>query len=220
MKGDLYASRLLPDRFRRKRRYALGKLSGKASVDHNLKRLGIELSPAEKKLLLQRIIELGDKKHTVGTQDLPLIIADLLKQPEESRIRVEHYDVNVSSTELPRAQVTVAFRGKTAKAEANGDGGYDAFMNALRKAMKDAYDLELPRLLDFRVRIAPGGRTTALVETIIRWDNPAEDDDYVTIGVDSDQMAAAVIATEKMLNSIVPAPSKSAKSKRKQKSNS
>jgi len=217
MKGDLYASRLLPDRFRRKRRYALGKLSGKASVDHNLKRLGIELSPAQKKLLLQRIIELGDKKHTVGTQDLPLIISDLLKMPAESRIRIEHYDVNVNSDELPRAQVTVAFRGKTSKAESTGDGGYDAFMNALRKAMQETYSLELPRLLDFRVRIAPGGRTTALVETLIRWENPDEEDDVITtIGVDSDQMAAAVIATEKMLNAIVPAPSKS---RRKQKAN-
>jgi D-citramalate synthase len=59
------------------------------------------------------------------------------------------------------------------------------------------------------VRIAPGGRTTALVETLIRWENPDEEDDVITtIGVDSDQMAAAVIATEKMLNAIVPAPSK------------
>ena len=32
MKGDLYASRLAPTRFGQKRRYALGKLSGKASA--------------------------------------------------------------------------------------------------------------------------------------------------------------------------------------------
>ncbi len=42
-KGDLYASRLAPARFGQRRRYALGKLSGKASLDHNLKALGIEL---------------------------------------------------------------------------------------------------------------------------------------------------------------------------------
>ena len=35
-KGDLYATRLAPQRFGRERRYALGKLSGKASLDHNL----------------------------------------------------------------------------------------------------------------------------------------------------------------------------------------
>ena len=36
LKGDLYTTRLAPARFGQKRRYALGKLSGKASVDQNL----------------------------------------------------------------------------------------------------------------------------------------------------------------------------------------
>jgi len=205
-KGDLYASRLSPDRFQRRRQYALGKLSGKASVDHHLKRLGIELAPAKRKLLLKRIIELGDKKHTVGPEDLPLIIAEILKTPSESRIHITHYHVTVASNDLPEAEVTVAFQGKTAKAHGTGDGGYDAFMNALRQAMA-SYDIELPHLVDFRVRIAPGGRTEALVETVIRWEGIRETEEtFSTLGVDSDQMAAAVIATEKMLNSILSHP--------------
>jgi len=205
-KGDLYASRLSPDRFQRRRQYALGKLSGKASVDHHLKRLGIQLPPAKRKLLLKRIIELGDKKHTVGPEDLPLIIAEILKTPSESRIHITHYQVTVASNELPEAEVAVAFQGKTAKAHGTGDGGYDAFMNALRQAMT-SYGIELPHLVDFRVRIAPGGRTEALVETVIRWEGITETEEtFSTLGVDSDQMAAAVIATEKMLNAILPHP--------------
>ena len=35
-KGDLYANRLLPARFGRRRRYALGKMAGKASLEQNL----------------------------------------------------------------------------------------------------------------------------------------------------------------------------------------
>ena len=64
------------------------------------------------------------------------------------------------------------------------------------------YGIEVPRLADYRVRIPPGGRTEALVETRISWGDDATGGSFSTIGVDSDQTAAAVIATEKMLNII------------------
>jgi len=201
-KGGLYESRLAPKRFGRKRRYALGKLSGKASVDQNLAGLGIELRPAERDLVLQRIVELGDKKHSVAPEDLRFIIADVLKTPAEQMIRVERYRVHVDSTALPRAEVVVAYRGEQVQAEAGGSGGYDAFMNALRKAAKKL-GIDVPRLQDFRVRIPPGGRTSALVETVITWRGKGKEDGWSTLGVDTDQLAAAVIATEKMLNAVV-----------------
>jgi len=204
MKGDLYASRLAPARFGQKRRYALGKLSGKASIDANLKTLGIELEPAERDLVLQRIIELGDKKNTISAQDLPYIIADVLKSPDRHAFRVESYEVKVGTGQAPEAAVVISYRGRTARAKGRGDGGYDAFMNALRKATK-RFGVEVPRLEDFRVRIPPGGRTTALVETVITWRSEAHSEGtFSTLGVDSDQLAAAVIATEKMLNAIAP----------------
>mgnify|MGYP000856861396 CR=1 FL=1 len=116
----------------------------------------------------------------------------------------------VASGEAPSAEVAVAYRGLLEKAEAAGDGGYDAFMNALKKAVRPL-ELELPALTDYRVRIPPGGRTGALVETTITWkvetSSPASrrlvGETFTTLGVDSDQLAAAVIATEKMLNAIV-----------------
>lgn len=206
-KGDLYHSRLEHGRFGRARRYALGKLSGKASLDHNLQRLGIELPTADRELVLRRIIELGDKKHVVSPEDLPYIIADVLKTPTEQMLRIHDYRVSVGHEETPAAEVTLAHEGNFEKAEASGDGGYDAFMNALKKAAR-AFDLEIPKLADFKVRIPPGGRTGALVETQVTWKpapgktNPGPGETFTTLGVDSDQMAAAVIATEKMLNLI------------------
>jgi D-citramalate synthase len=202
MKGDLYASRLAPDRFGGRRKYALGKLSGKASLDHNLKSLGIALPPEDRELVLRRIVDLGDKKHTVVAEDLPYIIADVLKTPEEQLVRVQHYRVSVATGEPPCAEVTLTYKRHTAKAEAQGDGGYDAFMVALRKAAKDL-GLEVATLSDFRVRIPPGGRTAALVETLITWRREGRArNTFTTLGVDSDQLAAAVIATEKMLNAL------------------
>ena len=84
-------------------------------------------------------------------------------------------------------------------------------MNALKKAAKK-FSIEVPRLEDFRVRIPPGGRTTALVETIITWKSDRHDEGtFSTLGVDSDQLAAAVIATEKMLNAVAPRAKRPAK---------
>ena len=201
-KGDLYASELAPDRFGERRRYALGKLSGKASLDHNLKNLGIVLPADDRELVLQRIIDLGDKKHTVVAEDLPYIIADVLKTPEHQRVRVKDYRVEVSTDAAPQAEVTLAYKRRTAKARSKGDGGYDAFMSALRKAAKKL-EIDVARLADFRVRIPPGGRTTALVETLITWrPDDADAESFSTLGVDSDQLHAAVIATEKMLNAL------------------
>jgi len=200
-KGELYGSRLAPQRFGRARRYALGKLSGKASVDHNLRALGVELSDEARDTVLQRIIELGDRKHTVVPEDLPYILADVLKTPDEQLVRVEDWRVHTARGELPHAEVAVTYLGEVEKADGGGDGGYDAFMHALRKAVR-RFGIEVPRLDDFRVRIPPGGRTGALVETMISW-RADGDETFATIGVDSDQMQAAVIATEKMLNAVV-----------------
>ena len=115
---------------------------------------------------------------------------------------MQDYRVAVATGEPPFAEVTLSYKRHTAKAEAQGDGGYDAFMVALRKAAKEL-GLEVALLTDFRVRIPPGGRTAALVETLITWCREGRaKNTFTTLGVDSDQLAAAVIATEKMLNAL------------------
>jgi D-citramalate synthase len=78
-------------------------------------------------------------------------------------------------------------------------------MDALRK-IASANNISLPELLDYQVRIPPGGKTSALVETIITWSGSAQNnqtDSFRTIGLDSDQISAAILATEKMLNLIL-----------------
>ncbi|MBI79610.1 MAG: 2-isopropylmalate synthase [Gammaproteobacteria bacterium] len=202
-KGNLYETKLAPKRFGRERRYALGKLSGKASLDHNLAKLGINLSEKNKKIVLNRIIELGDRKHNVVPEDLLMIIADVLKTPSDQIIRIENYKIKISSNSIPEAYVSIKYKGKEFSASGKGDGGYDAFMTALKEATNH-FKLYLPLLADYRVRIAPGGKTEALVETLIRWGSKDDESkSFVTVGVDSDQTAAAVIATEKMLNIII-----------------
>ena len=65
-KKNLYFNDLMPERFGRKRKYALGKTSGKANIEKNLQELGLELNQEDLKKVTQRIIELGDKKEFEG----------------------------------------------------------------------------------------------------------------------------------------------------------
>ncbi len=208
-KVSLYTTELHARRFGRRASYALGKLAGKASVEQNLRLLGIKLPPASRDLVLQRVVELGDKKHSVTIADLPLLIADVLKTPEAELVKITGWEFHSSRGEMPSASVRVAYRGRSFEESSEGDGGYDAFMKALAKAAR-RHGLALPELVDYKVRIPPGGKTGALVETVITWKGGPRALPFSTLGVDSDQLAAAVIATEKMLNLVASrAPARS-----------
>ena len=92
-KGGLYKSKLAPSRFGRRHSYALGKLSGKASLENNLKELGIQMSEDNLKKVLAKVIELGDQKKIVTAEDLPFIIADILKRPESEGQKMKKVEI-------------------------------------------------------------------------------------------------------------------------------
>ncbi|WCL48202.1 alpha-isopropylmalate synthase regulatory domain-containing protein [Leptospira sp. GIMC2001] len=201
-KGNLYANPILPERFGRFRSYALGKLAGKASLSENLKRLGLVLSQEMEKAVLDRIIELGDQNKTVTPEDLPFIIADLSGNAENIVFKITRAKVESGVGIKPSAEITVNYKGQDFSANGKGDGGYDAFMTALRE-ITDSLSITLPALEDYEVRIPPGGMTNALVETVITWKKSDDPIPLRTIGVDSDQQIAAMKATEKMMNLIL-----------------
>ena len=116
-----------------------------------------------------------------------------LKGQELTIFRGIYNDVNVVHTLAGDEELT---------ATGKGDGGYDAFMKATRKALKRR-GIKIPALLDYAVHIPPGGMSDALVETTIKWENNGRNP-LITIGVSSDQIVAAIEATEKMLNVVVP----------------
>lgn len=199
-KGGLYESALRPERFGRKRAYALGKMAGKASLDQNLRELGIELSDANRKKVLDRIKSLGDKKKAVTPEDLPFIIGDVLERPVTDAVQFENVVITSGLEVTPMCSLKLKYKDKTYKVTGSGDGGYDAFMTAIRD-WAETRKIELPELKDYEVRIPPGGKTSALVECKITWSK--EGKTLATRGVDSDQTIAAVQATLKMLNLIM-----------------
>ncbi len=196
-KDNLYFSDLMPERFGRTRKYALGKTSGKANIRKNLEELGITLDPDSLKKVTERIIELGDQKETVTVDDLPYIISDVLKsQAIEQSITLKNYSTSHALGLRPVTGLSIEIEGKEYEEHASGDGQYDAFMNALKRIYKKL-GKPMPRLIDYVVTIPPGGRTDALVETVITWEL---DKEFKTRGLDPDQTVAAIKATMKMLN--------------------
>jgi len=199
-KNNLYFNDLLPERFGRKRKYALGKTSGKANIEKNLQELGLKLNDADLKKVTQRVIELGDKKETVTKEDLPYIISDVLDSSlYEEKVVVESYVLMNSMGLRPSATISVRIDGEKFEENAQGDGQFDAFMNALTKVYTEK-NMCLPKLIDYAVRIAPGSNSDALCETIITWQTDMKI--FITRGLDSDQTVCAIKATQKMLNII------------------
>jgi D-citramalate synthase len=198
-KNNLYFNDLLPERFGRTRQYALGKTSGKANIKNNLADLGIELDKESLKKVTNKIIELADQKETITSDELPYIVADVLENDFfEQKIKVVNYSVSYTMGLRPVANLSLEIEGKIYEEYSDGDGQFNAFANAV-KNIYQRLDRPLPVLIDYVVTIPPGGRTNALVEAVITW---KKDHEFKTKGLHSDQTAAAILATIRMLNVI------------------
>ena len=130
---------------------------------------------------------------------MPYILSDVLKSESISEhITLKNYAISHALGLRPMATVSIDIDGALYQEASSGDGQYDAFMNALRKIYQKQ-NKPFPALVDYVVTIPPGGKTDALVETLITWKMGRE---FKTRGLDPDQTAAAIKATMKMLNFI------------------
>jgi D-citramalate synthase len=196
-KASLYHTRLSPERFARRRKYALGKLAGKASLAKNLERLDISLSEENQAKVLRRIVELGDSKKTITIEDLPFIIAEVLESKDYDYVELVACTLSSSLDLESTASIKLRLSDETYTAVGCGNGGFDAFNNALARIVKKR-GLVLPDLIDYEIRIPKGGRTDALTECSITW--ATAEGELRTRGVHANQVFAAIGATLRMLN--------------------
>ena len=108
------------------------------------------------------------------------------------------YVVSTAYGLKPGANIKVEINGQQYEASATGDGQYDAFVKSLRYIYKKYLNRTFPILHNYQVSIPPGGRTDALVQAVITWNNDGKL--IRTRGLDADQTEAAIKATFKMLN--------------------
>lgn len=201
-KGGLYITALRPERFARKRTYALGKMSGKASLANNLEELGLELSEEDQRKVLQEIVKLGDSKAIITADDLPFIIADVLESREYRYVELLNCYISSGLDVDSTASIRVRLNGEEFHASGSGNGGFAAFTDAISKILKK-HGFEMPPLLDYEVHIPRGGNISALTECIITW--KVEDRELKTRGVDANQVLAGVKATLRMINRLMHA---------------
>ena len=201
-KGNLYVTKLSPERFARKRSYALGKLAGKASLEQNLDELGIKLSPEEQKKVLAKVIELGDSKQIITADDLPFIIADVLENRDLKYVQLIDCKSYSSLNAQADVELSIIIDSTEYTEKGSGNGGFDAFIDALDKILSANSDIKRPNLIDYQVHIPRGGKTDALTEAAITW--KLENGKKITTrGVHSNQVFAAIYATLKVINTIV-----------------
>ena len=196
-KGGLYQTVLSPQRFNRSRSYALGKMSGKASLDKNLEALGISLSTEDRDKVLKRIVQLGDSKAAITPEDLPFIIADVLESKGDRDLELLNCSITSGLDLESIVSIRVRLYDDIEKATGAGNGGFDAFIMALRQILEPR-GFTFPELLDYQVRIPKGGTASALVECSITWRDDGRD--VRTRGVSANQVFAGIEATLRMLN--------------------
>ena len=196
-KGGLYQTVLSPQRFNRSRSYALGKMSGKASLEKNLEALGISLSEEDRAQVLKRIVKLGDSKATITPEDLPFIIADILESKDERHLELLNCSITSGLDLESIVSIRVRLYDEIRKSTGAGNGGFDAFVVAIRKIL-ESKKIDFPELLDYQVRIPKGGTASALVECLITWRDQGRK--VRTRGVNANQVFAGIEATVRMLN--------------------
>jgi len=202
LKGGLYITALGPERFNRKRSYALGKMSGKASLQNNLEELGLELSEEDQKKVLDKIVKLGDSKAVITPEDLPFIIADVLESRELRDVELLNCYISSGLDVDSTASIRLKIQEEIRTATGTGNGGFAAFMDAITKIL-EPHQFNMPALLDYEVHIPRGGQINALTECIITWQ--VEERELKTRGIDANQVLAGVKATLRMINMLMAA---------------
>ena len=196
-KGGLYQSVLSPQRFNRSRLYALGKMSGKASLQKNLDALGISLSAEDRAKVLKRIVKLGDSKATITPEDLPFIIADILESKGERHLELLNCSITSGLDLESIVSIRVRLYDQVLKSTGAGNGGFAAFIVAIREILEPE-KFDFPELIDYQVRIPKGGTASALVECLITWQDRGRN--VRTRGVNANQVFAGIEAALRMFN--------------------
>ncbi len=200
-KNNLYFNELLPERFGRVREYALGKDFGQGQCLKNLEALGIDLDEAAMRKVTERVVELSDKKEQVTAEDLPYIIADVLRyDPAENPVRILNYSLSLAQGLHPAASLKIEINGREYERTSAGDGQYDAFMRAAANLPRTARARvsDAARLYRFDSRPEAAPTPSCRRSSPGKWAASV----FKTRGLDADQTEAAIKATIKMLNII------------------
>ena len=128
---------------------------------------------------------------------MAIIIADILESGDYQHVELLNCSITSGLEIESTASVRVRVGEEIHKSSDSGNGGFDAFIKALRKVL-DPGGFEFPELIDFEIRIPKGGHTSALTECFITWEDGGRR--FKTRGVHANQVFSGVNAAMRMLN--------------------
>ncbi|MDI6883553.1 MAG: 2-isopropylmalate synthase [Hadesarchaea archaeon] len=178
------------------RRLALGKLTGRHSVEKQLRNIGVKATREQLADITGQVKALGDKGKRVTDVDLraiaEIVIGALPK--EEKVVELKEVTVTTGSTITPTASVRLTIRGEERVGSATGVGPVDAAIAAIRTVMSEISEL---RLKEYHLDAITGG-SDALAEVTVKLEDE-RGNIYIAKGVREDVVIASVDA---MINGI------------------
>ena len=115
--------------------------SGRAALDHHLRRLGYELSHAELDVAYSKFLVLADAQKSVSDDDLRNL-AGTGTVADARRIKLDYLQVVCGKDSIPMATVRLIIDGERCMATAAGNGPIDASINAVRQLITQKVTLE------------------------------------------------------------------------------
>jgi len=178
------------------RRLSLGKLTGRHSVEKQLRTIGVKATKVQLTEITERVKELGDKGKRVTDIDLRAIAESVIGTlpPEEKVVELKEVTVTTGITITPTASVRVVVRGEERVGSATGVGPVDAAIAAIRNVMKEISALKLK---EYHLDAITGG-SDALAEVTVKLEDE-KSSLYIAKGVREDVVIASV---EAMINGI------------------
>jgi 2-isopropylmalate synthase len=182
----------------------LGKLSGRRGFDDRLRRLGIELEPADLNTLYTEAMALADRKKQVTDADL-LALAEQHVDPVPQLVRLEHWAAASRQGESSSGSVSLFFEGRTFRAFAGGNGPVDALLNAVDNALVKIIGGR-PSLVDYQLRSVGAGED-AQGEATVKISAPPGDADpppvYTGHGLSTNVVEASLRAYLAAINKLL-----------------
>jgi len=115
--------------------------SGRAALDHHLRRLGYELAPDALDVAYSKFLVVADEKKSVSDDDLR-ILAGIDSADDVRKFKLDYLQVVCGKNAIPMATVRLIVDGEPCMATTSGNGPIDAALNAVRQLIKQKVTLE------------------------------------------------------------------------------
>jgi 2-isopropylmalate synthase len=180
------------------RRVLVSDMSGKSNVAYKAKELGVDLenNGADCQDIVTKIKKLEDQGYQFDVAEGSLkILLEKCTSQFKPLFDLESFRVTIEKDKdqhcMAHATIKIAVDGTHEITAAEGDGPVSALDNAMRKALAKFYpDLDVMRLVDFKVRVIDGREgTAARVRVFI--ESRDHNDIWSTIGVSEDVIEAS-----------------------------